>query len=55
MGQPDKVAHFGLGHGSHPDAGPVAEVRVYWPASGQEQVFTDVERNTELLAVEPEP
>lgn len=53
MGQPDKVAHFGLGWGGHPDAGPVAEVRVYWPASGQEQVFTDVPRNIELLVEEP--
>lgn len=53
MGQPDKVAHFGLGWGGHPDAGPVAEVRVVWPASGQEQVFTQVERNVELLVVEP--
>lgn len=49
MGQPEKVAHFGLGFG--PD--PVAEVRVVWPASGQEQVFHDVPRNTELVAVEP--
>jgi hypothetical protein len=31
----------------------VAEVRVYWPASGQEQVLTDVPRNTELVVEEP--
>lgn len=49
MGQPEKVAHFGLGFGQD----PVAEVRVAWPASGQQQVFTDVPRNTELVAVEP--
>jgi hypothetical protein len=49
MGQPEKLAHFGLGFGQD----PVAEVRVYWPASGQEQVFTDVPRNTELVAIEP--
>ncbi len=49
MGQSDKVAHFGLGWGSD----PIAEVRVYWPASGQEQVFTDVERNIELVVQEP--
>ncbi|MCX4242150.1 CRTAC1 family protein [Paraliomyxa miuraensis] len=51
MGQPDKAAHFGLGWS--PDASPVHEVRVYWPASGQEQVFTDVERNIELVVEEP--
>ncbi len=49
MGQPEKVAHFGLGFGQD----PVAEVRVYWPASGQEQVLTDVPRNTELVVEEP--
>jgi len=49
MGQPEKLAHFGLGFGQD----PVAEVRVYWPASGQEQVFTDVPRNSELVAEEP--
>ncbi|MCA9705677.1 MAG: CRTAC1 family protein [Myxococcales bacterium] len=51
MGQPEKVAHFGLGWGDD----PVAEVRVVWPASGQEQVFTDVDRNIELLVEEPQP
>lgn len=51
MGQPDKVAHFGLGWGDT----PVAEVRVWWPASGHEQIFTEVERNTVLWAEEPEP
>jgi hypothetical protein len=49
MGQPEKVAHFGLGFGSD----PVAEVRVFWPASGQEQVLTDVARNIELVVEEP--
>ncbi len=49
MGQGDKVAHFGLGWGPE----PIAEVRVYWPASDQLQVFTDVERNIELVVVEP--
>lgn len=49
MGQPEKVAHFGLGFGAE----PVAEVRVYWPASGQEQLLTDVPRNTELVVEEP--
>jgi enediyne biosynthesis protein E4 len=49
MGQPEKVAHFGLGFGQ----APVAEVRLYWPASGQEQVLTNVPRNSELVVVEP--
>jgi enediyne biosynthesis protein E4 len=49
MGQPEKVAHFGLGFGQ----APVAEVRVYWPASGQELLLTNVERNTTLVVEEP--
>jgi hypothetical protein len=49
MGQSERVAHFGIAIG----AGPLAEVRVRWPASGQEQVFTDVDRNTELVVEEP--
>ncbi len=49
MGQSEPLAHFGLGGGSR----PVAEVRVRWPASGHEQTFTEVERNTVLVVQEP--
>jgi hypothetical protein len=51
MGQPEKLAHFGLGF--DPEAAPVAEVRVYWPASGRHNVLTDVPRNSEVVVVEP--
>lgn len=49
MAQSERVAHFGLSWG----ADPVAQVRVHWPASGQLQVFTDVPRNSVLVATEP--
>ncbi len=49
MGQSERIAHFGIAVGNE----PIAEVRVYWPASGQEQVFTDVDRNIELVVEEP--
>jgi len=42
-------AHFGLGAG----VTSVHEVRVRWPASGQEQVFTEVAINQRMLALEP--
>ena len=47
--QSERVAHFGLGWGED----PVTQVEVYWPASGQLQVFADVPRNAELVATEP--
>lgn len=49
LGQSERVAHFGLGAGS----APVAEVRIFWPATGREQVFHDVPRNTTLDVTEP--
>jgi hypothetical protein len=49
MGQSERVAHFGLGWGSD----PVTQVEVYWPATGELQVFADVPRNAELVATEP--
>jgi hypothetical protein len=49
MGQSERIAHFGVGPG---DA-TIAEVRVYWPVTDQEQVFVDVARNSELVVEEP--
>ena len=46
LGQSESIAHFGLGPGSD----PVFRVEVSWPATGRSQEFTDVSRNTELLA-----
>ncbi|MCB9751582.1 MAG: CRTAC1 family protein [Myxococcales bacterium] len=50
LGHSERVAHFGLGPG---DA-PVWEVVVRWPATGVEQVFHGVARDSELVVVEPE-
>ncbi len=50
LGHSERVAHFGLGAGE----APVYEIRVRWPASGEEQVFHNVARNSELVVVEPE-
>jgi hypothetical protein len=49
LGQAPHEAHFGLGFGDE----PVAEVRVYWPATDVEQVFVDVPRGSILDVVEP--
>jgi len=43
-------AHFGLGEGR----GTVAEVRVWWPETGEEQVLTNVPRNQLLVVEQPE-
>ncbi len=51
LGQSELTAHFGLGKGTT----KVAEVRVFWPKSGQTQIFRNVARNTTLVAVEPAP
>ncbi|MCA9706194.1 MAG: CRTAC1 family protein [Myxococcales bacterium] len=48
FGQPDAVAHFGLG----PDAQPLHEVRVLWPASGREVVLANVARDQVLVVSE---
>ena len=48
LGQSERTAHFGLGTGTV----PVHKVTIVWP-SGQTQEFTDVARNTTLVAVEP--
>jgi hypothetical protein len=51
LGQSERTAHFGLGDG----VAPVAEVRVYWPVSEEEQVFQNVARNSTLVVMEPSP
>ncbi len=48
MGHGELTAHFGLGEHD----GPVAEVRVYWPASGSEQVLYDVEPDQRVVVTE---
>ena len=48
LGQSERTAHFGLPAG----ASPVHLVTISWP-SGQVQQFSDVARNTTLVAVEP--
>jgi hypothetical protein len=47
LGQSERIAHFGLGTGT----GPVHSVTIAWP-SGQFQQFSDVARNTTLVANE---
>jgi hypothetical protein len=49
LAQQPKTAHFGVGSA----AGPLTEVRVYWPVTNTEQVFTDVARNSQLDVQEP--
>ena len=49
LGHGELVAHFGLG----PGEGPIAEVRVRWPASGAEVVLTEVAPNALLVVAEP--
>ena len=49
LGQSETTAHFGLGGGT----AAVHEVRVRWPATGRERIFTEVPRRTTLVAVEP--
>jgi hypothetical protein len=50
LGEGELMAHFGLG----PDApAELAEVRIYWPATDQEQVWADVDKNQLLPLVEP--
>ncbi len=49
LGQSERTAHFGLGPGSD----PVDRVVVYWPATQRVNEFTDVARNSTLVAVEP--
>jgi hypothetical protein len=49
LGQSESTAHFGLGSGS----APVHRVEVYWPATGRTTGFSDVARNSEILAIEP--
>jgi hypothetical protein len=48
LGQSERTAHFGLGTGIT----PVHDVTISWP-SGQTQQFSNVVRNTTLVAVEP--
>jgi len=48
LGQSERAAHFGLGGGS----GGVHAVTITWP-SGQVQEFSNVTRNSTLVAVEP--
>lgn len=48
MGHGERAAHFGLGEG----LGPVATVRVEWPASQLVQVIEDVDRNQTIVVVE---
>ncbi len=48
LGQSERTAHFGLGTGIT----PVHNVTISWP-SGQTQQFSNVARNTTLVAVEP--
>lgn len=48
LSQSERIAHFGLGVGG----APIASVKVEWP-SGQVQMFTDVARNSILVATEP--
>jgi hypothetical protein len=48
LAQGERIAHFGLGGGS----APIASVKIEWP-SGQEQTFTNVTRNSVLVATEP--
>ncbi|MCB9750837.1 MAG: CRTAC1 family protein [Myxococcales bacterium] len=48
MGHGELTAHFGL----KDHRGPVAEVRVYWPASGIEQVLLDVPQGERLVVTE---
>ncbi len=48
LGQSERIAHFGLGTGTS----PVHQVTISWP-SGQDQQFSNVARNTTLVAVEP--
>ena len=49
LAQSEMIAHFGLGE----QAGPIAEVRVRWPTSGNVQVLTDVAPNQTLVIDEP--
>ncbi len=48
MGHGELTAHFGLG--AH--EGPISELRVYWPASGSEQVLYDVEPDQRVVVTE---
>ena len=50
LGQSERIAHFGLGTGT--GTGPVHSVTISWP-SGQSQQFSNVARNTTLVANEP--
>ena len=49
LGQQPKPLHFGIPYGG----APIHEVRVYWPVTDVEQVFTNVPRSGELWVVEP--
>jgi hypothetical protein len=49
LGQSERVVHFGLG----PDVDSIFEVKVYWPASGQTQTFSDVAPDQRLVVIEP--
>ncbi len=48
LGESERAAHFGLG-----PSGSVAEVRVFWPASGRENVQRNVPADRVLRVVEP--
>jgi len=48
LGQSERIAHFGLGIGTT----PVHDVSISWP-SGQVQHFSNVARNSTLVATEP--
>ena len=48
LGQSERIAHFGLGTGTD----PVHAVTISWP-SGRIQQFSNVARNTTLVAIEP--
>ncbi len=48
LGQSEITEHFGLGPGS----GEVAEVRIWWPRTGQEVVLRDVPANETIVVYE---
>ncbi len=49
LGQSESVAHFGLG----PRPGAVAEVRVFWPATGRTSVLRNVPADRVITVTEP--
>jgi enediyne biosynthesis protein E4 len=49
LGHSERIAHFGLGPASHVD-----ELRVVWPASGEERVLEDLAADRVIVISEPE-